>query len=185
MPRGLHGGGGQCTPRFAGRDDGPSPNYPSLMSPESPANNLVSVHAVDLTGNDVASLLGDALNTTVRFVPVDPLQTYSIHVIDFPPDELAHALAKFGVVAAAEESRGDSLQMRAVPEAEVTIRIAETTMGVVAGLLHQLVAERGPNIRVTDPSQAFSLDVQRMPLKELLAALESMGAVKLEYGSQQ
>ncbi len=179
----ICGSGGQCSSGCSGGGPGgggPRHDTPLVAMP-APATNLVSLSAADLEAQGIADLLRDALGSDVRFLPVDPLQTYSIHVTNFPPDELARALAKYGVVAVAGETKGEALAAGAAPEAEVTIRLEEGTMGQVVGLLGQLVAESGVILRVTDPEQAFSLDVQRMPLGELLAALEKMGAIAREY----
>jgi len=162
------------------KHDDPSPLRSPLAFSGQASANLVTLNATDLTGQDVTDLLQDALGSDVRFLPVDPHQTYSIDLIEFPADQLTRALAEFGVVAVGGSPESASLGAAGARDAEVTIRLDETTMGVVVGLLDRLVAASGRSIQATDPSAPFNLEVQGMPLDELLAALEKMGAIQIE-----
>jgi hypothetical protein len=178
----ICGNNGQCSSGCAGGGPGGGgPRHDTLAMPLSaPATNLVSLHGVDLTAQGLADLVRDAIGGDVRFLPLDPLQNYSVHVSNLPPDDLTKALAKFGVVAVAGEAKAEELGAGAIPAAQVTIQLEESTMGEVVGLLGQLVAEAGTTLRVTDPSLVFSLDVNRMPLDELLAGMVKMGAIEIE-----
>lgn len=176
----ICGSGGNCTAGCSG-GSGPTPDQqtPLVLSDPSAAD-LVTLSATDLTADDIAALLTTALETDVRFAPVDPLQTYSMHVIDFPPEDLANALANYGAVAVSDHPADDDpLWTDSMPQAEVTIRIDGATIGMVASVLGQLLAGSGLSIEVPDPSSPFNLDVQRMPLKELLTSLERMGVLQL------
>jgi len=161
------------------RQEMPSPLRSPTASPGRATANLVTFNATDLTGDDLAGLLEDALGSDVRFLPTNPLETYSLDVIEFPPDQLARAMAEFGVVAVAGSPKSGPLEGSGAQDALVTIRLEDTTMGVVVGLLDQL-AGTSQSIQAVDPAAPFNLKIQSMPLDELLAAMKKMGAIQIE-----
>lgn len=178
----LCGSGGQCSSGCEAGGGDPGSNGPRHDHRVLPGSR-VSLSETNLTAADIASLLTDALGSTVQFAPVDPDQTYSIDVINFPREDLAQVLAKFGAVAVGGRAE-DIARAGDVGDAEVTIRLEGTTLGQVVGLVEKLVKDSGVRIHVTDPERPFNLDIQRMPLNDLLTALVGMGAIDLEYDTQ-
>lgn len=175
----LCGNQGHCSSGC--QNGGPAENGPRQENPNplGATADLLSFNATDLTGEDLAGLLEDALGSDVRFLPVNPLETYSLDVIELPPAQLARAMSEFGVVAVADSPKSGSLESSGARHALVTIRLEDTTMGVVVGLLDQL-AGASRSIQALDPAAPFNLKIQSMPLDELLVAMKKMGAIQLE-----
>lgn len=148
-----------------------------LTSGAAETPELVTLHANEVSADDLSFMLSNHLGQRVRFVANKANEVFSISVDGMPVGEWIQVLSRYGAVTKFEkESSGIGADL---PSANITVKLENADANAINSLLQNMFPAHDIQFKANKGQTSIALDVQDIPLEQFLRVLSQFGAVEV------